>query len=171
MISHLPGFHEHRSFFPPSTATRCLSSPPHHGAGFHIVGFWDQSWGLWPFASCLGRDPEKAAFALHVESPGLQNGGDCFLTGSSVVSKWEEVNVNVFFAFLFPSPSHLPHSLFFASACFLTLVSVWASAAVIISRQGLTETNAYARRHKDPQHIGPQDECCGFRALDFFSYV
>jgi len=70
--------------------------------------------------------------------------------------------------FLFP---YLLHSLFSASACFLTLVFVWASAAVIIPRQDLTETNVYALRHKNPQRIGPQDECCAFHALEMFSYM
>lgn len=46
-FGHLPCFHEHRSPFPPSTTPSCLSSAPYHGPGFHRVGFWDQSWGLW----------------------------------------------------------------------------------------------------------------------------
>ena len=76
------------------------------------------------------------------------------------------------FSFLFSLLfHHLLHSLFSASACFLTLVFVWASAAVIIPSQGLTKTNVYARRHKIPQRVGPQDECCGFHALELFLYV
>lgn len=58
--------------------------------------------------------------------------------------------------------SCLLYNLFSAPACFLTLVFVWASAAVIISRQGLARTNAYACRHKNPQPIGPHDDCLSF---------
>lgn len=69
----------------------------------------------------------------------------------------------VFFFFLlsllFPC---LPYNLFSASACFLTLAFVWASAAVITPRQGLARTNAYASRRKNPQPIGPHDECLSF---------
>lgn len=126
-------------------------------------------------ASCLGSNPEQ------VVPPWMLS----LLTGKSrgTVS-WQGALWSVhesrftwtyylsFFSFLLSLllPFVL-HNLFSASACFLTLVFVWASDAVIIPRQGLARPNTFAHRHKNPQRIGPHDECYVFYDLELFLCV
>lgn len=133
-------------------------------------------WDAWQLCLLPEEQPWTSVSPCDAETPGRSNWGGCFLAGSFVVCAWEEVNVNIFFFFSFcysfsPPPAPLLHNLSSASACFLILVFVWASAAVIRPRQGLTKTNACACRHKNPQCVVPQDECCGFHALELCLYV